>query len=93
MAISVGVIKALSLSTFLYLALSKNLPSMIPEFFCAGSKMEIESSARKKEIMNLRSISSGTLVLNLPVNLRTVLSLSTYLKKSCLGFSGKSLKT
>lgn len=85
MAKSVGVIKSLFLSTFLYFLLSKNLPSMMPEFFYAGSKMEIVSSDKKNEIMNLLSKSSGTLVLNLAVKRRTFLSLSTYLKKSLFG--------
>jgi hypothetical protein len=66
---------------------------MMPEFFWAGSKIEIESSAKKNEMMNILSTSSGTLVLNLAVYLSTVLSLSTALKKSRFGFSGSSLKT
>ena len=90
---SVGVINAISLSTFLYFALSRNFPSIMPEFLVAGSKIDIESSARKNETINLRSISSGTRVLNLAVKRSTVLSLSTYLKKSLFGFSGRSLKT
>jgi hypothetical protein len=55
--------------------------------------MEMESSARKKDTMNRRSTSSGTWVLNRAMYLRTVLSLSTYLKKSLLGFSGRRRKT
>ena len=91
---SEGVMKLPSfLSVFLYLRLSKNLPSMIPEFFCAGSYMEMESSARKNDTMNRRSTSSGTCVLNRAMYLNTVLSLSTYLKKSLLGFSGRRRKT
>jgi len=41
-----GVINAPFLSTFLYLRLSKNLPSITPEFFYTGSKIDIVSSAR-----------------------------------------------
>jgi len=93
MAMSEGVIKESGLSECLYFPRSRNLPSTMPEFFWAGSKMEIESSDRKKERMNLRSISSGTFVMNLAVNRRTVLSLSMYLKKSLFGFSGRSLNT
>ena len=83
---SVGVTNSLFLSTFLYFLLSRNLPSMIPEFFCAGSKIEIVSSDKKKEMISLRSKSYGMRVLNLAVNLNTFLSLSTYLKKSLFGY-------
>ena len=41
-----GVMNSLFLSTFLYFLLSKNGPSIIPEFFWAGSKIEIVSSAK-----------------------------------------------
>ena len=85
---SLGLMNSKFLSTFLYLFLFKNGPSMIPEFFCAGSKIDIVSSARQYDIINLLSTSSGTFVLNLAVYLNIFLSLSTYLKKSILGFFG-----
>ena len=43
---SVGVMNSMNLSSFLYFLLSKNGHSIIPEFFWAGSKIEIVSSAR-----------------------------------------------
>jgi len=43
---SLGLINSKFLSTFLYLFLFKNGPSIIPEFFYAGSKIEIVSSAK-----------------------------------------------
>jgi hypothetical protein len=90
---SEGEKKAMLFALFLYFLLSRNFPSMIPEFFCAGSKMERVSSAKKKEIMNFLSTSSGFLVFNFAVNLRIFLSLSTYLKKSFLGCFGINLFT
>ena len=90
---SVGVRYAPPLSTFLYFPLSKNLPLTIPEFFCAGSNIDMVSLARQNETMNLLSKSSGTLVFILHVNLNIFLSLSTYLKKSLLGGSGFNLYT
>ena len=65
----------------------------MPEFFWAGSYIETESSDKKNEMMNLRSRSSGTRVLNLAVKRRVLPSLSTALKKSFFGFSGIRRKT
>jgi len=45
-AMSEGLMNYSEFHLFLYLFLSRNLPSTIPEFFYAGSKIEIVSSAR-----------------------------------------------
>lgn len=45
-AMSLGVMWLSLFHLFLYLFHSKNFPSTIPEFFWAGSKIEIVSSAR-----------------------------------------------